>query len=88
MKKIHITVCLGTTCHLMGTAHLQTLSADLPKALSAYVEVEYKRCLGLCDDTDPGKSPYVIIDNEIINEATMHRIIEKITFILDQRNQQ
>lgn len=86
MKKINITVCLGTTCHLMGSSHLQTLIDDLPPSITKHVEVVYKRCLGLCNDTNPGDTPYVIINDEIISEANLHRIIDKIRSIIDQHN--
>jgi NADH:ubiquinone oxidoreductase subunit E len=89
MKKyIQITVCLGTTCHLMGSSHLQNLARDLPPVLSKHCEVVYKRCLGMCNDKNPGDSPYVIINKEVISDANLHRIIDRITLIIDQHDEQ
>lgn len=81
MSKISISVCLGTTCHLMGSSHLQNLPQELPSALLEAVEINWKRCLGLCH-SNQGKAPFVIINEEVVSEATMPRIVEKVEYML------
>lgn len=83
MNKVHITVCLGTTCHLMGSSHLQTLDSDLPAEIRNMVVLQYRRCLELCSGKDPDKAPFVIINGEVMTNATVHRIIDKINEIRD-----
>jgi NADH:ubiquinone oxidoreductase subunit E len=81
MNKVTITVCLGTTCHLLGASHLQNLSQDLSPGMAEKVEIQWKRCLGFCN-SNIGKAPYVIINDVVICEATNPRIIEKIELAL------
>jgi NADH:ubiquinone oxidoreductase subunit E len=45
------------------------------------VEIQWKRCLGYCN-SNIGKALYVIINDEVICEATLPRIIEKIELAL------
>ncbi len=84
MSKVIVTVCLGTTCHLMGASHLQSLSNELSEIQSQHVEIQWKRCLGYCN-SNPGKAPFVIIDGEVISEATLPKIAEKIETILQNK---
>jgi NADH:ubiquinone oxidoreductase subunit E len=77
MKKITITVCLGTTCHLLGASHFQMLQQDLPAHLLERVTIEAKRCLGLCS-SDQDKAPFVAINGVILKDATLQKIIDTI----------
>jgi len=70
----------------MGASHLQTLDKDLPAKMRKQVEVEYKRCLGLCNNNDPAKAPFVIIDGKVISDATVYRIIESVTLMQEEEN--
>lgn len=83
MNKITVTVCLGTTCHLMGASHLQALPDDLPEKFRSHVRIEWKRCLDLCKNGEHGKAPFVIIDGKVIEEASVSKIIECIERKLD-----
>jgi len=69
----------------MGASHLQTLEYDLPEQSREFVTVQYKRCLDLCTDNDPGKAPFVLIDNEVITDATVHKIIDKVALLIEKR---
>lgn len=81
MDKIKVEICLGTTCHLMGAASLQTLQDDLPLLLRNKVDVTGKRCLGLCSSNHT-KAPYVLVNNEVLDEASLPKIIDKIETIV------
>ncbi len=82
MKIITVKVCLGTTCHLMGSSHLQTLEQDIPEHLRDRVAITWSRCLGYCKDENHGKAPYVLVGNEVMGEATVFGIVEKLELLL------
>lgn len=84
MEKIKIDICLGTTCHLMGSASLQTLQDDLPLSLRGKVDVTGKRCLGLCSSNHT-KAPFVLVNNEVLDEASLPKIIDKIEMLLEEQ---
>lgn len=79
MEKISIKVCLGTTCFVMGGANLQELSDIIPRKYGDKVEVSGSPCLGMCSiQWNYSKAPYVKIDDEIIEEATVEKVLNKI----------
>jgi NADH:ubiquinone oxidoreductase subunit E len=76
MKKIEVKVCLGTTCFVMGSSNLQELMEIVPKRFGDKVEVTGSPCLGLCSiNWEYSKAPYVKVDNEIIKEATVEKVL-------------
>ena len=78
-KKISVKVCLGTTCFVMGSANLQELIELVPKKYGNRVDVSGVPCLGLCSiDWEFSKAPYVKVDNDIIEEATVEKVLEVI----------
>ena len=78
MNKVHIKICTGTTCFLMGAAHLQRLSEVLTGPMRKAVEVEGCRCLGFCNDKSCGAPPFVMVGDECVCEATIDRVIAAI----------
>lgn len=79
MKKISVKVCLGTTCFVMGSSNLQELIELVPRKYGDKVEVEGSPCLGLCSiDWEFSKAPYVKVDDEVIKEATVEKVIAAI----------
>lgn len=79
MKPIEINICMGTTCFVMGSGYLQNLADTLTKTYGEQVNVTCVRCLGICDKEDNfSKAPYVVIDNEVISEATAEKVLELI----------
>ena len=84
-KRIEISVCLGTTCHLMGASHFQTLYDDLPANLRDNVQIHWKRCLDYCKRGDHGQAPYVVINGEVVSDASLPRIVERIETLLQMR---
>ena len=82
MKKIEVKVCLGTTCFVMGGSNLQELNDIIPQKYGDKVEVVAANCLGLCSiNWEYSKAPYVKVDEEIVNEATVEKVIE----VIDRR---
>lgn len=79
MEKISVKVCIGTTCFVMGGANLQELNEIIPKKYGDRVEVTGSNCLGLCSiNWESSKAPYVKVDDEIVSEATVEKVIEAI----------
>lgn len=78
-KKISVKVCLGTTCFVMGASNLQELIDTIPKKYGDKVEITGVSCLGLCSiDWEFSKAPYVKVDDEIIKEATVDKVLSAI----------
>ncbi len=79
MEKISVKVCLGTTCFVMGSANLQELIKIIPKKYGDRVEVSGVPCLGLCStDWEFSKAPYVKVNNDIIKEATVEKVLSAV----------
>lgn len=78
-KKISVKVCLGTTCFVMGSSNLQELIETIPRKYGDRVDVAGVPCLGMCSvDWEFSKAPYVKVDDEVIKEATVEKIITAI----------
>ena len=78
MEKTKVTICVGTTCYLLGAADLQDLENFLPDDLKENVEIIGSHCLGVCKDNQYGAAPFVKVDDEMMSNATVSSIIEKI----------
>ncbi len=79
MKKIEVKVCLGTTCFVMGSANLQELTEIIPSRYGDRVDVTGSPCLGLCSSNwEYSKAPYVKVDNEVVSEATVEKVLLKL----------
>ena len=79
MKKIDVKVCLGTTCFVMGSSNLQSLTDIAQKKYGDKVEVSGSPCLGVCSTNwEFSKAPYVKVNAEIIQEATVEKVLEEI----------
>lgn len=79
MAKVNVKVCLGTTCFVMGSSNLQELIELVPKKYGEDVEVAGSPCLGLCSiDWEFSKAPYVKVNNEVIKEATVEKVLAAI----------
>ena len=77
--KISVKICSGTTCFVMGSSYLNELYDLLPQKFGDKVVVEPSLCLGQCSKADShSKAPFVKINDEIISEATVQKIVENI----------
>lgn len=78
-KKINVKVCLGTTCFVMGSSNLQELIETVPAKYGDKVEVNGVPCLGLCSiDWEYSRAPYVKVDNDVVYEATVEKVLSTI----------
>jgi NADH:ubiquinone oxidoreductase subunit E len=84
-SKIRVTVCSGTTCYLMGGSEFLLLEEQLPPELRERVVVEGKPCLEHCRRGAKGKAPFVLIDGELITDATIPSVVELLTRMAKER---
>ena len=79
MKKVEVKVCLGTTCFVMGGNNLQELNDIIPEKYGDGVEISGSNCLGLCSiNWEYSKAPYVKVNDEVVSEATVEKVIAEI----------
>lgn len=75
MDPIKVVVCAGTTCYVMGSSHLLTLADYLEPEELARVEITGAVCLGFCEKGQYGEAPYVLIDGQVVSEATLPSVL-------------
>lgn len=78
MKEINVEICVGTTCFVMGSSKLLELEEMLEEKYKGAVTVTQKACLDLCLDNKYNKSPYVKVNDEVIEEATIEKVLTAI----------
>lgn len=78
MKKVTVSICTGTTCYLMGGAHLLTFDEMLDPCTANFVEIKGSHCLGLCDSEANGKPPFVKVNDHVISDATLNKVLDKV----------
>ena len=83
MEKIKVSICTGTACFVMGASEIMLLEDNLPQDLRGKVEVEGIPCLEKCKDSSCGKAPFVLVGGEVLPQATVTSVIEKIRTILN-----
>lgn len=79
MAKITVRVCYGTTCFVMGASQLQELQEIVPEKYGEKVEIIGNPCMDLCHtDWEYARAPYVKVDDEVVFEATVEKILNVI----------
>ena len=76
-KMYNVKICTGTLCHVMGGAELPALIDFLPNSLQSKVKVTGMVCANYCKNPE-NKPPFVLINNELIQEASIEKIIKHI----------
>ncbi len=75
---IKVKICSGTVCHVMGGSDLHMITEFLPDNLKNKVIVEGVPCLGFCNEPNGLKPPFVQVNNKLISQASLSKIIENI----------
>ena len=79
MANVEVKVCLGTTCFVMGGSNLQELNDIIPQKYGDKVNISGSNCLGLCSiNWEYSKAPYVKVNEEVVSEATVEKVLEEI----------
>ena len=86
MKKIQVKICNGTTCFVMGASKFQNFEENIPSKLKNIVEVIAHPCLDLCKNNEYSKAPYVMVNYEVVPEATVEKVLEVIEKNLNQNS--
>ncbi len=74
-SKYIIKICTGTLCHVMGGAELLSINEYLTSELREKVKLKGMVCSNYCKDTDQ-KPPFVAINDTLISEATIEKMID------------
>jgi NADH:ubiquinone oxidoreductase subunit E len=77
-EKIKVAICTGTTCYMMGGSELLLLVDYLSPEMLERVEIEAVNCFGFCGEAEAGKSPFVTVNGERLEQATIQSIMERI----------
>lgn len=70
-----VQICTGTLCHLMGGAEIPALQDYLPNNLKSKVFIKGMVCANYCKNTDL-KPPFVLINGDLMPEASIDKIIQ------------
>jgi NADH:ubiquinone oxidoreductase subunit E len=80
-NQINIKICVGTYSYIMGGAQLMSLEDELPEQWKDKVRIEAVISLPNCNEKQK-KPPYVQINDELMEEASIEKIIEKLKSLL------
>ena len=78
MGRINVTICTGTTCYVMGAGNLLSIKEHMDEKLAELVDIEGSNCLDFCKDESSGHAPFAKVNNVMIVDATITKIIEEI----------
>ena len=82
-----VRICTGTLCHVMGGAVLPELELYLPNQLKQKVQIKGMTCADYCKHEDR-KPPYVMVDDHLIESASMEKVIAYIKNCEDHDSKQ
>ena len=73
MAILMVSVCAGTSCHLLGNQAIVDVLENMPPSLQKQVEFGYTSCLGDC-----GEGPCVTIGDKVLKHASPERVLDMI----------
>ncbi|MDK8275791.1 (2Fe-2S) ferredoxin domain-containing protein [Peptoniphilus duerdenii] len=88
-----VTVCMGSRCTMMGANQIYDQLEYIANELcgpeselcsSKNLELNISKCLNLCKGENERKAPIVVIDDEIVYNATPQAVSEKVMEALRQ----
>ena len=88
MKKIEVTICLGTTCFVMGASELESVMARIEVKYRKLIDFKGSPCLGYCRDKEYRNAPYAVVNNRVLSSVTCdslyNQIMECLSSSLDE----
>lgn len=89
MEKVKVKICAGTACFVMGAPQIQSLEFAAPEDLADKIEVTEVRCMDYCSrGKGYNKGPFVEINGEVIEEATMEKVVAKIREVIAKEEEE
>ncbi len=89
MEKIQVKICAGTACFVMGAPQIQALEFSMPEDLVDKIEVTEVRCMNHCSQGKGyNKGPFVEINGEVVEEATMEKVLTKIRDLIAKEEEE
>lgn len=87
MEKIRVRICLGTSCFVMGASQIQELEFNVPEDIADKIEIVEERCMKLCHNAKDkyNKGPFVMVDDELVEEATYDKVVNKIRQVIQNK---
>ena len=87
MDKVTVKICSGTSCFVMGAAQIQALEFTPPADIADRIELVEVRCMNLCKDikNKSNHGPFVMVGDELVEEATYEKVVAKIRDVLKAR---
>ena len=83
MEKIEVKICAGTACFVMGAPQVQALEFNAPTDIADKIEIVEVRCMNHCHNGQSyNKGPFVEVNGELIEEATMEKVVAKVREII------
>ena len=88
MEKVKVKICAGTACFVMGAPQIQSLEFAAPKDLADKIDVTEVRCMNHCTQAKGyNKGPYVEVNGEVIEEATLEKVLTKIREVIAEEEE-
>ena len=82
-REIRVTVCCGTTCHLMGSSEILVYKDEIETKFNHQVVIYGSPCLGNCKEFAATNAPYVLIGDQLICKANKDKILDYLNKIFD-----
>lgn len=80
--KIHVAICVGTRCTLMGALNLGTMLEDVIDEMEEEIIIDYVKCLDNCLDSD--HYPMVKVNDEAVYSASAEKVFQKIQELISK----
>lgn len=74
MNQVHVTICVGTACYVLGGAELLGAIDELNHSYGGRVSCEGSPCLGLCKLGRENRAPFAKVNGRLIEAVTVESL--------------
>lgn len=78
LQKIEVKICVGTSCHLMGSSLIIDFIKTLPLSVKKRLEIEYVSCFSQCN-----RGPRIDIGGQPILNATPEKVKKTLKSLIE-----